>query len=871
MSGNWKRKYSSPAILITGIMLFAVSAGITRGQPVISVDVTNVSRTVWEGQNAASNSFQVWESSGTNLALYFTNTVIYTSGTNWLSVTPTNDTSHGEHKTVWLIFNTTNLSISNQPYQATVQIAGTDDGGTKAVNSPQSILVSVLVQGFQPRLGVSPLSLTNSVTVGYRAPVQQIYVANTSVPPQVSMAYSVVSQTNWITVSPSSGAVVDETNAVAFTYLTENLSLPNVYTSVVTVTALGIATQNVEVVMRVNSAPVLSWNAGQKTWTNSIIEGETLSGTNFDVWNGSAAPTGTLRFTLSDDASWLSLSPVSGTSSGDRQAIAVTYSVTNLSPGVYTGVVTFAGVDDSTGVSASNSPLTIVANLTVRGRATLATDTDSLTNSILENYGATNATAFNIWNEAGMPGGLNYTVTSLADWLNVSPSSGIITNETNAITVVWMTGSRAPGTYSGTIIVDGTDELTGSRARNAPKTINVQMMVLSRTPVNYEKPTIYGTPYIGQTLTVRDGLWQNMDRLTFTYQWQRVNNAAGAGVTSLSGETTSNHVVVVADRGKYMRIAVTATDANPTPLSTIVYSELVSAAKIKAAPGDFNGDGITDLWFFDPVTGMWRASFAANSFAEGQFGSAGMTEVPGDYNGDGILDLGLYDSAHGMWYILYLPSGPSLSGSMFGGLTEETQATPVPDDYDGDGQTDIALYWRGYWAILYSTLNRIVVVSPIAGAAAVPVPADYDGDGVTDLGVYNSGLWTIRNVLGQQWSVSFGSSAWMPAPGDYDGDHISDLGIFSQASNVWSMLYSTSGATTNAMFTNTFRSFGSSIRDNLPRQGYYDHDRYCDPATLHYSSSGDFVIWCVTRTANTNFIYRGQTYQKSINDWRVSW
>ena len=85
------------------------------------------------------------------------------------------------------------------------------------------------------------------------------------------------------------------------------------------------------------------------------------------------------------------------------------------------------------------------------------------------------------------------------------------------------------------------------------------------------------------------------------------------------------------------------------------------------------------------------------------------------------------------------------------------------------------------------------------------------------------------------------------------------------------MIYSTSGATTNAMFTNAVRSFGSSLGVNLPSQGYYDHDPYCDPATIHYSASGDFVIWCVTRTANTNFLYNGQTYQKSINDWRVSW
>ncbi len=843
--------------------------------PTLAMDSsTNISRTILAGQNVPSNSFHVWNSAGST-TMRFTNTVSYIDAgtyTNWLSVTPTNSTSQGELKTVWLIFNTTNLPMSGQPYHAVVQIDADDiQFGMPAFNSPQTIDVFVYVNNF-PSLGVSPTSLNNTVSVGYRASVQQIYVANTSPAPRIAMAYSIASQTNWITVSPSSGSVVDETNTIAFTYLTENL-LPGWHTGIVTVTASGVATQNVEVVMRVNSKPGLSWNAGQRTWTNAIIEGETLAGFTFDVWNSSAAPTGTMNFALGSDVDWLSLSPASGSSYGNYQNISLNYlNVSALNPGVHTGTVTLTGVDASTGAAASNSPLTMVAVLTVRGRGTLAIDISSLSNSVLENYGATNAAAFNIWNEAGAPrDGLLYTVSPDVSWLTVSPSSGTVTNNTNSITVVWASGNNAAGTYSGHITVDATDQLTGSRARNAPKTIDVQLTVLSRTPVNFEKPGIYGTLQIGQTLFALNGLWQNMDRLTFTYQWQYANNMSGAGLANLSGETASNYVVSAAIKGKYMRIAVTAHDNNPTPRSAVAYSDLLPSAKIKATAGDFNGDGITDIWFFDSGTGMWRASFAANSFAEGQFGSAGMLDVPGDYNGDGILDLGLFDPANAMWYILYLPSGPSLSGSMFGGLTEETQATPVPNDYDGDGQSDVALYWQGYWAILYSTLGRIVVVPPVASSSAIPAPADYDGDGITDLAVYDAGLWTIRDVYGEEWSMRFGSSAWLPAPDDYDGDNIADLCIYSQTSNVWSMLYSTSGATTNSVFRSPTRTFGSSLGHNLPRQGYYDHDQYCDPATFHYSADNDVVIWCITRSSNTNFSYNGQTYQKSIGKWRVSW
>ena len=588
------------------------------------------------------------------------------------------------------------------------------------------------------------------------------------------------------------------------------------------------------------------------TVTRSGLWGDYAAGVNYSTLDGTAIA-GVDYTAVSGTLAWADY---------DTSVRTITVPIINRAglQGDYDFTVNLSGASGATLGSPSNSSVTIQS----LNSPSLAIDAGSLANSVLENCSATNAAAINVWNGASAPrGGMIYSVTPCVDWLSVNPSSGTVTNNTNTIAVVWSAGSHAPGTYTGYLVVDGTD-LLGNRALNAPQTINVQMTVLSRTPVNYEKPVIYGAPYIGQTLSVRNGLWQNMDRLTFSYQWQRADNAAGAGLANIAGEIASNHVVVLADRGEYMRVAVTATDAVPPPRSATAYSELISTAKIRALAGDFNSDGIADLWFFDPLTAVWHAAFTGDSFAEGQFGSAGMTDVPGDYNGDGILDLGLYDSAHGMWYILYLPAGPSVSGSMFGGVTEETQATPVPADYNGDGYTDVALYWRGYWAILYSGQWRITIIPPIAGADAVPAPGDYDGDGAVDLAVYDGGVWTIRNVWGDVSSVSFGAAGWLPAPADYDGDTITDLCVYNQSSNVWSMLSSASGVTNS-------RSFGASSGANLPRQGYYDHDRYCDPATLQYSADGDFVIWSVTRTTDTNRAYRGQSYQKSINDWRVSW
>jgi regulation of enolase protein 1 (concanavalin A-like superfamily) len=68
---------------------------------------------------------------------------------------------------------------------------------------------------------------------------------------------------------------------------------------------------------------------------------------------------GTLSYTIADDASWLSCSPVSGTSTGELDTIAVSYSTSGLAVGTYTATISI------TASGASNSPQTVPVTLTV--------------------------------------------------------------------------------------------------------------------------------------------------------------------------------------------------------------------------------------------------------------------------------------------------------------------------------------------------------------------------------------------------------------------------------------------------------------------------------------------------------------------------
>jgi hypothetical protein len=69
-------------------------------------------------------------------------------------------------------------------------------------------------------------------------------------------------------------------------------------------------------------------------------------------------------------------------------------------------------------------------------------------------------------------------------------------------------------------------------------------------------------------------------------------------------------------------------------------------------PGDYDGDGSTDLATWRPAEGSWHIRRSSDaSTAEAIWGGPGDLPLAADYDGDGVSDLVVWRPADGSWHI----------------------------------------------------------------------------------------------------------------------------------------------------------------------------------------------------------------------------
>lgn len=311
-------------------------------------------------------------------------------------------------------------------------------------------------------LSVTPASLSFSAALGETPPAPQSFTIRKG--NDRTKNYTVSANSPWVTVTPTSGILSTEQDQITVSVNQTGLSQGSYSTSLV------IAIEGFKGRSHQTMVPVSLTVGGTGSTPSISLSPSALS---FSAVAGGTAPTaqlinlsnpsgGTLSWTTSDDAAWLTLSTGSGTTTTETDSISAAVNLTGLAAGTYTAKVTISAS------GAANTPQDIPVSLTLSAPPTsapvISLSVPSLTFTGTSGASSPPAQSFTISNTG--TGTLTWTAGDNAAWLNLSPASG--TNTGNVAASVNLTGLAA-GTYSGTITVSA----TGATSKMLPVSFTV--------------------------------------------------------------------------------------------------------------------------------------------------------------------------------------------------------------------------------------------------------------------------------------------------------------------------------------------------------------------------------------------------------------
>ena len=374
------------------------------------------------------------------------------ASTPWISVTPSSGTIATEQDQIAVSVNLSGLSAGS--YSSNVIISTKGYSG-RYIQTKIPIALTVADSTPSPSIRLSPTAFSFSGVAGSTNPAAQLL--NVSNPTGGTLSWSLSDNAAWLSLSTASGTTTTETDSISASVNLTGLAA-GTYTAAITVTASGATnTPQIIPVSLTVAAPTAIPAIGLST--TSLAFTGTAGGTNpanqsFTVSNTGS---GTLTWTASDNAAWLTLSPASGTNTG---TVTATVNLTGLAAGTYSGTITTA----ATGATTRTLSVALTVNAAPTATPAIGLSLASLTYT--GTAGGTNPSnqSFTISNTGS--GTLTWTAGDNASWLTLSPATG--TNSGTVTATVNLT-SLAAGTYSGTVTVAA----TGATSKTLPVSLTV--------------------------------------------------------------------------------------------------------------------------------------------------------------------------------------------------------------------------------------------------------------------------------------------------------------------------------------------------------------------------------------------------------------
>ena len=174
---------------------------------------------------------------------------------------------------------------------------------------------------------------------------------------------------------------------------------------------------------------------------------------------------GTLSWTASEPATWLSLSPASGAiAAGQSNVITVSVNIAGLTANTYSSTITISAPGSTNPTQQIPATLTVSPSLPIIGLTTLP-----FSFMMMQGTTASSSQTFNITNTG--QGTLNWTASASASWLSISPTSGATTTQPDVITVTVNPTGLTSNVYTAPVTI------SASGATNSPQQELVTLVI----------------------------------------------------------------------------------------------------------------------------------------------------------------------------------------------------------------------------------------------------------------------------------------------------------------------------------------------------------------------------------------------------------
>lgn len=407
-----------------------------------------------------------------------------TSNAAWLTLSPASGTNNG---TITLTAITSSLTAGT--YSTIIAVNAV---GAPTITIPVNLTVAPAP--VPPAIGTSPTSFSFTVQQGGGNPAAQtLNISNTG---GGTLTWTASDNVAWLMLSPASGT---NHGAVSVSAAPGSLDV-GTYSGSITISAPGARNASVPVTFTVTAAPVPP-RIGASPTTLSFAAQQNGSSPAAQTLSISNTGGGTLTWTASDNAPWLTLSQISGTGNG---TITVTAATGSLAAGTYNAMIALS----STGAPTIQIPVTFTL---ASAPTTITLSPSSLT------YTAVSGSSNPASQSLAVSSNGSWTASDNASWLTLSPLSG---SGNGNISAGINLGGVPVGTHTAAITLTA-----GGTVKTVPVTLTVSAASFTISPGSLAFTATQGAANPpAQTIT-----------LNSTESWTVSDNAAWLSLSPTSG------------------------------------------------------------------------------------------------------------------------------------------------------------------------------------------------------------------------------------------------------------------------------------------------------------------------------------------------